>query len=200
MGPNVEDVIAGLDPAERRKVEELAAELIAEEMTLRDLRRARHLTRISVARELGVSQDAVSQMEQRSDLLLSTLRRAVKAMGGIRPATGETMAPPQSDASNWLRADAAPWRLVVNAEIAGLPSPRRSTPLTSVQPDVDVLHASVTRSLASSAVVTTPSSGDRCTRRRPCNRTCGTRVPCRPRETGSASSARRRGPPLLHPW
>ena len=82
MGLNVEDVIAGLDPGERRKVEELAAEFISEETTLRELRKARHLTRISVARELGISQDAVSQMEQRSDLLFSTLRRTVEAMGG----------------------------------------------------------------------------------------------------------------------
>ena len=82
MGLNVEDVIAGLDPAERRKVEEMAAEFISEEMTLRELRKARHLTQVSVARELGVSQDAVSRMEQRSDLLLSTLRSTVEAMGG----------------------------------------------------------------------------------------------------------------------
>ena len=82
MGLNVENVIAGLDPAERRKVEELAAEFISEEMTLRELRKARQLTQVSVARELGVSQDAVSRMEQRSDLLLSTLRRTVEAMGG----------------------------------------------------------------------------------------------------------------------
>ena len=82
MGLNVEDVSAGLDPAERRKVEELAAEFISEEMTLRELRKARQLTQVSVARELGVSQDAVSRMEQRSDLLLSTLRRTVEAMGG----------------------------------------------------------------------------------------------------------------------
>ena len=82
MGLNVEDVIAGLDPAERRKVENLAAEFIAEEMTLRELRKARKLTQVSVARELGVSQDAISRLEQRSDLLLSTLRRAVEAMGG----------------------------------------------------------------------------------------------------------------------
>ena len=82
MGLNVEDVIAELDPAERRKVEEMAAELIAEEMTLRELRKARHLTQVSIARELGIGQDAVSRMEQRSDLLLSTLRRTVEAMGG----------------------------------------------------------------------------------------------------------------------
>ena len=82
MGLNVEDIIAGLDPARRRKVEEMAVELIAEEMTLRELRKARQLTQASVARELGINQDAVSRLEQRSDLLLSTLRKTVEAMGG----------------------------------------------------------------------------------------------------------------------
>ena len=82
MALDVEDVIARLDPAERRKVEERAAELIAEEMTLRELRKARALTQASVARELGISQDAISRLEKRSDLLLSTLRRTVEAMGG----------------------------------------------------------------------------------------------------------------------
>ena len=82
MGLNVEDVIAGLDPAERRKVEKMAAEFTSEQITLRELRKACYLTQVSVARELGISQDAVSRMEQRSDLLLSTLRRTVEAMGG----------------------------------------------------------------------------------------------------------------------
>ncbi len=82
MALNVNDVIAGLDPARRRKVEERAAELIAEEMTLRELRKARQLTQASVAAELGITQDGVSRLEQRSDLLLSTLRKAVEAMGG----------------------------------------------------------------------------------------------------------------------
>ena len=82
MALDVEDVIVGLDPDERRKVEEMAAELIAEEMTLRELRKARALTQASVARELGISQDAISRLEKRSDPLLSTLRRTVEAMGG----------------------------------------------------------------------------------------------------------------------
>ena len=82
MAVNVEDRIAGLDPAGRRKVEERAAELVAGEMTLRDLRRARQLTQASIARQLGITQDGVSRLEQRSDLLLSTLRRTVEAMGG----------------------------------------------------------------------------------------------------------------------
>ena len=82
MAVNVNDVIAGLDPARRRKVEERAAELIAEELTLREFRKARQLTQVSVARQLRISQDGVSRLEQRSDLLLSTLRRTVEAMGG----------------------------------------------------------------------------------------------------------------------
>ena len=82
MTTSLDDMMADLDPARRRKIEDRAAELIAEEMTLRELRKARQLTQVSVARELGVSQDAVSRLEQRSDLLLSTLRKTVEAMGG----------------------------------------------------------------------------------------------------------------------
>ena len=44
----------------------------------------------------------------------------------IRPATGETMARAELDASNWRRADEAGWRRVWDAEIAGLPSHRES--------------------------------------------------------------------------
>ena len=82
MPLDVDDIIAGLDPDRRRRVEERAAELIAEEMTLRELRKARQLTQARVAAELGISQDGVSRLEQRSDLLLSTLRKTVEAMGG----------------------------------------------------------------------------------------------------------------------
>ena len=44
----------------------------------------------------------------------------------IRPATGETMARAELDASNWRRADEAQWRRIWDAEIAGLPSHRDS--------------------------------------------------------------------------
>ena len=82
MTVSLDEMMAGLDPERRRRIEERAADLIAEEMTLRELRKARELTQASVARELGIGQDAVSRLEQRSDLLLSTLRRTVEAMGG----------------------------------------------------------------------------------------------------------------------
>ena len=55
---------------------------MAEEMTLRDLRKARKLTQARVAKTLGITQDSVSRLEKRTDLLLSTLRKTVKAMGG----------------------------------------------------------------------------------------------------------------------
>ena len=82
MALNVDDVIGGLGDRRRRSVEERASELIAEEMTLRDLRRARRLIPVSLARELGIGQDGVSRLERRSDFLLSTLRKTVEAMGG----------------------------------------------------------------------------------------------------------------------
>ena len=82
MTVSLDEMMAELSPERRRRIEDRAAELIAEEMTLRELRKARQLTQASVARELGISQDAISRLEQRSDLLLSTLRKTVEAMGG----------------------------------------------------------------------------------------------------------------------
>ena len=82
MTVSLDDMMAELDPERRRRIEDRAAQLIAEEMTLRELRKARELTQASVARELGISQDAISRLEKRTDVLLSTLRRTVEAMGG----------------------------------------------------------------------------------------------------------------------
>ena len=79
---NLEQIRKELSPARRRKVEARSADLIAEEMTLQELRRARKLTQVRMARKLGVSQDGISKLEKRSDLLLSTLRKTVEAMGG----------------------------------------------------------------------------------------------------------------------
>src|SRR5258708_3576383 len=82
MSTNVNDKIKKLSPVQRKKVEARAAQLIAEEMTLRELRHARKLTQIRMAKTLGITQDSVSRLEKRSDLLLSTLRKTVEAMGG----------------------------------------------------------------------------------------------------------------------
>lgn len=72
----------GIRSARRKKIEARAAALIAEEMSLRELREARKLTQVRLAKALGITQDGVSRLEKRSDLLLSTLRKSVEAMGG----------------------------------------------------------------------------------------------------------------------
>jgi DNA-binding XRE family transcriptional regulator len=82
MPTNIEDIIKKMPAAQRKKVEARAAHLIAEEMTLRQLRKARKLTQVRMAKTLGITQDSVSRLENRSDLLLSTLRKTVEAMGG----------------------------------------------------------------------------------------------------------------------
>ena len=82
MPVNVNKKIKKLSATQRKKVEARAAALLAEEMTLRDLRKARELTQARVAEELGITQDGVSRLEKRSDLLLSTLRKSIEAMGG----------------------------------------------------------------------------------------------------------------------
>ena len=71
-----------LRPARRKKVEARAAALIAGEMSLRDLRQALKLTQGRLAEALDIGQDGVSRLEQRSDLLISTLRNYIEAMGG----------------------------------------------------------------------------------------------------------------------
>lgn len=82
MPRTLADKIRKLPSARRKKVAARAAELIAEEMSLRDLRKAMNRTQVEVAKALNVGQDTVSRYEKRSDMLLSTLQNYVQAMGG----------------------------------------------------------------------------------------------------------------------
>ena len=82
MAKNVNEIIRRLSPARRKRVEKRAAQLIAEEMTRQELRRALERTQVEVARKLGITQDGVSRLEQRTDILLSTLRSYIAALGG----------------------------------------------------------------------------------------------------------------------
>src|SRR6266436_5460676 len=79
---NLERIGKELSPARRKKVAARAAQLIAEEMTLQELRHARKLTQVRMAKALGIGQDGVSKLEKRADLMISTLRKTVEAMGG----------------------------------------------------------------------------------------------------------------------
>ena len=78
----LEQKMQEISPARQRKVKARAAELIAEEMSLCELRNALNKTQKTVAHKLGMGQDGISRLEKRSDLLLSTLRNYVEAVGG----------------------------------------------------------------------------------------------------------------------
>lgn len=82
MPKTLDEMIDRLPPARREVVDNRAADLIEEEMTLRALRKASALTQERMAEMLHIGQDSVSRIEQRSDLLISTLRSYVAAMGG----------------------------------------------------------------------------------------------------------------------
>src|SRR5271155_3522595 len=82
MTVTLDEFMKDFTPEERAQVAARTAELIEEELTLRDLRQAQHLTQERMAELMGVEQENVSRLERRADLLLSTLSSYVAAMGG----------------------------------------------------------------------------------------------------------------------
>ncbi len=70
-----------MSPEARARSREKARQLIAE-MPLQELRNARKLTQEKLAESLNVNQAAVSKLERRADMYVSTLREFVRAMGG----------------------------------------------------------------------------------------------------------------------
>lgn len=82
MAIRPEDYLEKLPNERREEIERKAEELIAEEVTVQQLRRARERTHEKLARTLGVNQAAVSKLECRTDMYVSTLRGLIEAMGG----------------------------------------------------------------------------------------------------------------------
>lgn len=78
----LQEKLGALPVSRRKKIDKRAAVLIAEEMTMRELRKARKITQTAMAKTLGVKQEQVSRIEKRTDMHLSTLRRSIEAMGG----------------------------------------------------------------------------------------------------------------------
>lgn len=57
-------VLAKLPAARRAKIAARVAEVVAEEKSLHDLRRAMNKTQVAMARKLEVGQDSISRLEQ----------------------------------------------------------------------------------------------------------------------------------------
>ena len=82
MARSLQEKLATLDPERRARIEAEADRLHTEYLTLKELRKAKELTQVQLAETLGIQQATVAKYERQSDLLLSTLRRYVAAMGG----------------------------------------------------------------------------------------------------------------------
>jgi DNA-binding XRE family transcriptional regulator len=72
---------AKMKPEARARSRALAKGMMAD-MALNELRRARETTQEKLAATLQVNQAAVSKLERRTDMYISTLRSYVEAMGG----------------------------------------------------------------------------------------------------------------------
>ena len=71
-----------LTPAERAASKAMAKSIIAEQRTLAEIRKTGALTQSKLGTKLKIGQDQVSRLEKRADMLLSTLKKYVSAVGG----------------------------------------------------------------------------------------------------------------------
>jgi DNA-binding XRE family transcriptional regulator len=81
MARNFRELEAKMSPRSRARARALAEKYRAE-MALDELREAREMTQVHLAKILGVNQAAVSKLERRTHMYVSTLQYFVKAMGG----------------------------------------------------------------------------------------------------------------------
>jgi len=72
---------AGMTPAAQARAAARAESMLVE-MQLQALRKSRKATQSEVAKAMHVEQAAVSKLERREDMYISTLREYVKALGG----------------------------------------------------------------------------------------------------------------------
>ena len=81
-GPVLQEIWETLPDERKRRIEAQAENLRTEYLTLRELRRAAGLTQVNLSETLDIPQSNISRLESNSDMLLSTLRSYVEAVGG----------------------------------------------------------------------------------------------------------------------
>ncbi len=77
-----EKILDRMTPDQRAEIEAKASRMIVEELNLRDVRDSVSKSQAQIAEVLGVEQAAVSRLERRADMYVSTLRKLIQAMGG----------------------------------------------------------------------------------------------------------------------
>ena len=83
MAKNFRELEAKMSPGARARSDAKTQKMIAE-MALNELRQAMGITQERLAKALRINQAGVSKIERRSDIFVSTLRKAIEAMGGKR--------------------------------------------------------------------------------------------------------------------
>ncbi|MCJ8205998.1 XRE family transcriptional regulator [Pseudomonas sp. RGM2987] len=81
MAKKFADLVAHRSPESQIRAQALYQKLRAE-MPLHELRQAQELSQDALAKTLQINQAAVSKMERRTDMYISTLRNYIRAMGG----------------------------------------------------------------------------------------------------------------------
>ena len=81
MAKKFADLVACRSPDALERTEKLYRKLRAE-LPLHELRQAQELSQDTLAKTLHVNQAAISKMERRTDMYISTLRNYIRAMGG----------------------------------------------------------------------------------------------------------------------
>lgn len=81
MARNFRELESKMSPASRERSDAKYQQL-RKDMTLAELREALSLTQTTLAKTLDINQAAVSKIEKRTDIFLSTLRNYIRAMGG----------------------------------------------------------------------------------------------------------------------
>lgn len=81
MSKTLAEMMANFTPEEQAEIQAEANQLIAEEITLKELRKAYHLTQVEMAKNLGIGQDSICKLEKRTDLLISTLANYIQGLG-----------------------------------------------------------------------------------------------------------------------
>ena len=97
MAIRIDDFIAKLPEKDQQDIAKRTAKLVAEEATLRQIREARERSQAAVAAKLHIKQAAVSKLERRTDMYLSTLRGYIEAMGGTLEIIARFPGPGRAD-------------------------------------------------------------------------------------------------------
>lgn len=83
------EITSSFSVERQNNIENRSKETIAQIYALNELRKTKNVTQLKMAELLNIAQSGVSRIESREDVLLSTLKNYVQALGGHLKITAE---------------------------------------------------------------------------------------------------------------